>query len=152
MPLTLYIDGDALPNLLKPILFRAIEKIKLPTVVVSNKRINIGPSDQIKYVLVADGPDEADNRIVEMVTENDLVITADIPLADQVITKKAFALDPRGKFWDTDNIKQALAMRDFMESFRESGGVTKGQAPFNKNNVREFANQLNQFFRRHKLY
>lgn len=147
----LYIDGDAFPNLLKPILFRAIEKLSLQTIVVSNKRINIGLSEHIEYVIVADGPDEADNRIVEMVKENDLVITADIPLADQVITKKAFALDPRGKFWDSDNIKQALAMRDFMESFRESGGVTKGQSSFNKNNVREFANQLNQFFRREKI-
>ena len=151
MPLKLYIDGDALPNLLKPILFRAIERLSLPTIVISNKRINIGPSKHIEYIIVADGPDEADNRIVEMVKENDLVITADIPLADQVVTKNAFALDPRGKFWDADNIKQALAMRDFMESFRESGGVTKGQAPFNKNNVREFANQLNQFFRRQKI-
>ena len=152
MPMTLYIDGDALPNLLKPILFRAIERLSLPTIVVSNKRINIGPSEHIQYVIVADGPDEADNRIVEMVIDGDLVITADIPLADQVITRKAFALDPRGKFWDVDNIKQALAMRDFMESFRESGGITKGQAPFNQKNVQEFANQLNQFFRRQKLY
>jgi len=152
MPMALYIDGDAFPNLLKPILFRAIERLALPTFVVSNKRINIGPSEHIQYIIVADGPDEADNRIVEMVKEGDLVITADIPLADQVITKKAFALDPRGKFWDVDNIKQALAMRDFMESFRESGGITKGHAPFNQKNVQEFANQLNQFFRRQKLY
>jgi uncharacterized protein YaiI (UPF0178 family) len=150
MPITLYIDGDAFPNKLKPILFRAIERLSLPTVVVSNKRIYIGPSELIQYILVADGPDEADNRIVKMVKKSDLVITADIPLADQVITKNAFALDPRGKFWDVDNIKQSLAMRDFMESFRESGGVTKGQAPFNENNVREFANQLNKFFRRQK--
>jgi len=149
--MTIYIDGDAFPNRLKPILFRAIEKLSLSTIVVSNKRINIGSSEHIQYIIVADGPDEADNRIVEMVKEGDLVITADIPLADQVVTKKAFAIDPRGKFWDSDNIKQALAMRDFMESFRESGGVTKGQAPFNKNNVSEFANKLNQFFRRQKL-
>lgn len=148
----LFIDGDAFPNILKPIIHRAIEKLKIETFVVSNKRVSISASSHISNILVADGPDEADNRIVEMVKEGDLVITADIPLADQVITKKAFALDPRGKFWDSDNIKQALAMRDFMESFRESGGVTKGQAAFNKNDVREFANKLNQFFRRQKLH
>ena len=152
MPMTLYIDGDAFPNKLKPIIFRAIERVTLQTVVISNKRINIGPSELITYIIVANGPDEADNRIVEMVKENDLVITADIPLADQVITKKAFALDPGGRFWDSDNIKQALAMRNFMESFRESGGIAKGQAPFGENNVRNFANQLNQFFRRQKLH
>jgi len=148
----LFIDGDAFPNILKPIIHRAIEKLQIETFVVSNKRVSISASSHISNILVADGPDEADNRIVEMVKEGDLVITADIPLADQVITKKAFALDPRGKFWDSDNIKQALAMRDFMESFRESGGVTKGQAAFNKNDVREFANELNQFFRRQKLH
>jgi len=152
MSLTLYIDGDALPKMLKPILWRAIEKLEITTIVVSNKRINLGLSKHIQYVLVADGPDEADKRIVEMVKENDLVITSDIPLADNVISKNAYALDSRGKFFDADNIKQSLAMRDFMESFRESGGITKGQAPFNEKNVREFANQLNQFLRRQKLH
>ncbi len=63
-------------------------------------------------IVVADGPDEADNRIVKLVNKGDLVITADVPLADQVITKNAFALNPRGTFWDVDNIKQSLAMRD----------------------------------------
>ena len=142
----LYIDGDAFPKKLKPIIYRAIEKFSLQTFIVSNKRIFIGESLHIEHVVVADGPDEADNKIVEMVGEGDLVITADIPLADHVVTKKAYALDPRGAFWDADNIKQVLAMRDFMESFRESGGVSKGQAPFNDKNVREFANKLNQFF------
>ena len=152
MPMTLYIDGDALPNLLKPILFRAIERLSLPTFVISNKRINIGPSEHITYIVAADGPDEADNRIVEMVKEGDLIITADIPLADRVIAKNAFALDHRGIFFDSDNIKQYLAMRDLMESIRDSGGTTKGPAPINQKNTREFANQLNQFFRRQKLY
>nr|MDA3861800.1 YaiI/YqxD family protein [Melioribacteraceae bacterium] len=144
--MNLYIDGDAFPNILKPIVYRAIERLEITSFIVSNKRVFVGNSKYIEYVIVADGPDEADNQIVKMVSEGDLVITADIPLADQVITKKAFALDPRGKFWDADNIKQALAMRDFMESFRESGGVTKGQAPFNQKDVSLFANQLNQFF------
>ncbi len=148
----LYIDGDAFPNLLKPILFRAIEKLSLQTFVVSNKRITIGPSKLITYILVPSGADEADNRIVEMVNENDLVITADIPLADRVITKKAFALDHRGKFFDADNIKQSLAIRDFMESIRETGVITKGQTSFKEKDAREFANQLNQFFRKNKLY
>ena len=148
----LYIDGDAFPNLLKPILFRAIEKLSLQTFVVSNKRISIGLSKLITYLLVPSGADEADNRIVEMVNENDLVITSDIPLADRVISKDAFALDHRGKFFDVDNIKQSLAIRDFMESIRESGVITKGQNSFNEKDAREFANQLNQFFRRNKLY
>lgn len=152
MPMTIYIDGDAFPNILKPILFRAIEKLSLPTYVISNKRINIGQSELINHIIVSDGADEADDRIVEMVKEFDLVITADIPLADRVITKKAFALDHRGKFFDADNIKQSLAIRDLMQSIRESGEATKGAPPFNQKNAREFANQLNQFLRRQKLY
>ncbi len=146
----LFIDGDAFPKKLKPIVYRAIEKLALPTFIVANKRLYFGESIHIEYIVVADGPDEADNRIVELVNKGDLVITADVPLAAQVITKNAFALNPRGTFWDVDNIKQSLAMRDFMESFRESGGVAKGEAPFGEKNVREFANQLNQFFRREK--
>ena len=90
--MNLYIDGDAFPNLLKPILFRAINRESLSTIVVSNKRINIGDSEYISYTIAASGPDEADNRIVEMVEEGDLVITSDIQLADRVITKKAFYL------------------------------------------------------------
>lgn len=146
--MTLYIDGDAFPNILKPIIYRAIEKLELQTFVVSNKRINIGMSNNIKYLIVSDGADEADNRIVEMVNEGDLVITSDIPLADRVITKKAFALDHRGKFWDTDNIKQSLAIRDFMQSLRDSGETTKGSKPISTKDAHEFANKLNQFLRR----
>ena len=152
MPIRLFIDGDALPNKLKPILFRAVERLELETFVIANKRISIGPSELITYTIVADGADEADNRIVEMVDENDLVITSDVPLADRVISKNAFALDHRGRFFDSESIKQALAMRDFMESFRESGGITKGQASYNEKDVREFASQLNSFFRRQKSY
>ena len=150
MPMTLFIDGDAFPNKLKPIVYRAIEKLALPTFIVANKRLYFGESKHIEYIVVANGPDEADNKIVEMVSKGDLVITADILLADQVITKNAFALSPRGTFWDTGNIKQSLAMRNFMESFRESGGVSKGEAPFAEKDVREFASQLNQFFGREK--
>ena len=89
----LYIDGDAFPKLLQPILLRAVERLSIPTFIIANKRINIGESDNITYIKVSSGPDEADDRIVEMVEEGDLVVTADIPLADRVITKKAHAIN-----------------------------------------------------------
>ena len=143
--MTLYVDGDAFPNLLKPILFRAIERLKLPTVVVSNKRITIGTSKLIEYVIVEAGADEADPRIVEMVGEGDLVITADIPLADRVIAKKAHAIDHRGELFSRDNIKQYLAMRNLMEEIRDSGVMTKGPAPFSAKDAHAFANQLHRF-------
>ena len=84
--MTLYVDGDAFPNLLKPILLRAIERLYIKTFVVANKKISLGKSEHVTYVIVEQGADIADQRIVEMAQEGDLVITADIPLADHIIT------------------------------------------------------------------
>jgi len=143
--MTLYVDGDAFPNLLKPIVFRAIERLSLTTLVIANKKIDIGKSNLIEYMIVDSGADEADNKIVEMLKPDDLVITADIPLADRVITKKAHAIDHRGALYTVDNVKQYLAMRNLMQSIRDSGEVTKGPAPFGAKDAQEFANQLNKF-------
>lgn len=143
--LIIYIDADAFPNLLKPILLRSIIRLKLPTFVVSNKKVTIGKSDLINYIVVDAGADEADHKIVEMVKAGDLVITADIPLADRVISKNAHAIDHRGELYSIDNIKQYLAMRDLMEKIRESGELTKGPKPFGTKDAHEFANQLNAF-------
>jgi uncharacterized protein len=150
MQMTLYIDGDAFPNILKPILFRAIKRLKLQTIVISNKRINIGESNYITYIIVGSGMDETDQHIVEMIKEGDLVITADIPLADRVITKKALAIDHRGKLFSDDNIKQYLAMRNLMQDIRESGEFTKGPKPINKKEAHKFANQFNKILSKQK--
>ncbi|MEA2111834.1 MAG: YaiI/YqxD family protein [Campylobacterota bacterium] len=147
--MTLYVDGDAFPNLLKPILLRAIERLKIKTVVVANKKINIGKSQLVEYIIVEQGADVADAKIVEMAQEGDLVITADIPLADHIITKNAHAIDHRGELYSVDNIKQYLAMRDLMEKIRESGEMTKGPKSFSQKNAHEFANQLNAFLTKH---
>ncbi len=141
----LFVDGDAFPNLLKPILFRAIERLSLETCVIANKRINIGSSPLIEYVIVDAGADEADHEIVARLQEGDLVITADIPLADRVISKGAHAIDHRGELYSVDNIKQYLAMRNLMESIRESGEMTKGPAAFSQKDAHQFANQLHSF-------
>ena len=147
--MTLYVDGDAFPNLLKPILLRTIERLGLPTYVVSNKRIDIGRSGHITYLLVEQGADEADHRIVERVEAGDLVITADIPLADRVIAKGAHAIDHRGELFSRDNIKHYLAMRDLMETIRDTGEITKGPKPFNPKDAHAFANQLHGFLQKH---
>lgn len=147
--LHLYIDGDAFPNLLKPIILRAIERLGLETFVIANKKIDIGSSKYVRYIIVDQGADEADDKIVEMLEEDDLVITADIPLADRVITKKAHAIDHRGELYSTENIKQYLAMRNLMESIRESGEMTRGPKAFSQKDAHHFANQLNAFLTRH---
>jgi len=143
--LKIYVDADAFPNLLKPILFRSIQRLELQTFVVANKKVSIGKSDLITYMIVEAGADEADHKIVEMVEDGDLVITADIPLADRVISKNAHAIDHRGELYSVDNIKQYLAMRDLMDKIRESGEITKGPKPFGDKDAHRFANQLNAF-------
>lgn len=147
--MTLFIDGDAFPNLLKPIVLRSIERLALPTKVIANKKINIGKSNCIEYIIVDQGADEADHHIVELCQEGDLVITADIPLADRIISKNAHAIDHRGELYSVDNIKQYLAMRNLMESIRESVETTGGPKAFGQKNAHAFANQFNAFLTKH---
>ena len=141
----LYIDADAFPNLLKPIVTRAIERLSLSTIVISNKKVSIGKSSHISYIIVEQGADEADHKIVEMAKEGDLIITADIPLADRLISKNAHAIDHRGELYSKENIKQYLAMRNLMDEIRSTGEFTGGPKPFSKKDVEAFANQFNAF-------
>jgi len=143
--MNLFIDGDAFPNLLKPIVTKAIERLKLKTFVIANKKITVGKSKHIEYIIVDAGADEADHKIVEMVKKNDLVITADIPLADRIISKNAHAIDHRGELYSVENIKQYLTMRNFMQEIRDSGEITGGPKAFGEKDGREFANQFNAF-------
>jgi uncharacterized protein YaiI (UPF0178 family) len=141
----LYIDGDALPNLLKPVIIKSINRLNIKTLVVANKKINIGKSEYVSYEVVDSGLDVADNHIVTLVNVGDLVITADIPLADKIVTKGAFAIDHRGELYNENNIKQYLTMRNLMQELRDSGEIMGGPKPFSKQDVHQFANQLNSF-------
>jgi len=146
--LKIYIDGDAFVNALKAVVLKQIQKLQIFTVVVSNKKINIGKSPYVSYIIVEAGADKADDKIVEMVEKNDLVITADIPLADRIVTKGAYGIDHRGEFYTQDNIKQHLAMRNLMENIREMGEITKGPKPFGKKDIEHFSNALNNFLQK----
>ena len=148
--ITLFIDGDALPNLLKPIILRSIKRLSLPTKVISNKKISIGKSSYIEYLIVDKGIDEADNHIVKLSKEGDIVITSDIPLADRVVSKGAHAIDHRGTLYDKENIKSHLAIRNLMQNIRESGEITKGPPPFDKKDVHNFATTFNNFLAKAK--
>ena len=147
--MTLFIDGDAFPNLLKPIVLKAIERLSIQTKVIANKKINIGKSKHIEYIIVDLGADEADNHIVELAQKGDLVITADIPLADRIISKDAHAIDHRGELYSAENIKQYLAMRNLMESIRDSGEMTGGPKAFGTKDAHAFANQFHSFLTKH---
>ncbi len=144
----LFIDADAFPNLLKPIVLKAINREKIETLVVSNKKVTVGKSEFVEYLIVSQGADEADHKIVEMVEQNDLVITADIPLADRVIDKNAHAIDHRGELYSKENIKQYLTMRNFMQEMRDAGEITGGPKPFGSKDAQNFANSFNAFLQR----
>lgn len=137
------VDADAFPNALKEILLRAVLKRELTTVFIANKKISVPNEPYISMEIVALGPDEADHRIVELCEAGDVVITADIPLADRIVSKGAVGLDPRGTIYDENNIKQLLAMRNLMEELRNSGEITGGPSAIGAKTVREFADGLN---------
>jgi len=139
------VDADACPKQIKEILFRAAKRTSIPTILFANKPLQIPPSPVIKFVLVGSGFDVADQVIVEQTEAGDLVITADIPLASDVIAKEAFALNPRGEFYTPENIQQTLSLRNFMATMRDSGQVTGGPRPLNNQDNQAFANALDRF-------
>jgi uncharacterized protein len=149
MPLQIWIDADACPNVIKDILFRAAERRQLSLVLVANRIIATPPSVFIKVVQVANGFDVADNYIVQQCQTHDLVITADIPLAAEVVAKHAFALNPRGELYTKENIKEHLAMRDFMTVLRDTGQVSGGPSAFAQKDKQAFANALDRFLAAH---
>ncbi|MDF1645032.1 MAG: YaiI/YqxD family protein [Pseudomonadales bacterium] len=146
----IWIDGDACPNVIKAILFKAAEREKIPLTLVANQFIQTPPSPYIKSVQVPAGFDVADDHIVQQMHAGDLVITADIPLAAEVIEKQGHALNPRGEFYSKENIRQRLAMRDLMEELRGAGQVTGGPATMSQADRREFANKLDRFLARNR--
>jgi len=143
--MNIWVDADACPNVIKEILYRAAERVQLPLTLVANKPLRTPPSRFIKSVQVAGGFDVADNHIVDQIQSGDLVITADIPLAAEVIEKDAHALNPRGTFYTKENIKERLTMRDFMDELRGSGVMTGGPKALNQSDRQAFANQLDRF-------
>jgi uncharacterized protein YaiI (UPF0178 family) len=141
----IWVDADACPGVIKEILFRAAQRTEVVVTLVANQAVRIPPSPHIKMIQVASGFDVADNEIVKRVSPGDLVITADIPLAAEVIEKGGNALNPRGELYTVDNIKNRLTMRDFMDTLRSSGIDTGGPPALNQGDRKAFANQLDRF-------
>jgi uncharacterized protein YaiI (UPF0178 family) len=142
------VDADAMPNTIKELLCRTVERLHIPLTLVANQNITVDKSDFIRSISVPEGSDAADNRIVELVQPGDLVVTADIPLADRVITRGAYAINPRGELYTEENIKDRLALRDLMDGLRGSGEVLGGPPPFTWKDRQAFANQLDRFLTR----
>lgn len=140
----IWVDADACPNVIKDILFRAANRTQTFMTLVANQPVRGSHFAFIKSVQVGAGFDIADNYIVKNLQQKDLVITADIPLANATIEKGAIALNPRGELYSEKNIKQRLSFRDFSENLRSSGVITGGPAKLSKKEIQTFANNLDQ--------
>lgn len=145
----IWVDADACPAVIKDILFKAAERTNVTTTLVANHAMRIPPSQYVTFLQVNAGFDVADNEIVQRVSIGDLVITADIPLAAEVIDKGAHALNPRGERYTTDNIKARLTMRNLMDELRGSGINTGGPASISQRDRHTFASQLDAFLTKH---
>ena len=140
----IWVDADACPKPIKEILFRAAERRRVPTILVANRLLWTPPSSFIRAMRVSRGFNVADQEIVGMVQAGDLVVTADIPLASEVIGRGGHALDPRGVLYTEDNIQERLAMRNLMDQLRGSGLEIGGPPPWRPGDSHAFANQLDR--------
>lgn len=144
----LWVDADACPRVIKDILFRAAERTGVELVLVANQPLSTPRRPNMRSITVPSGLDAADSAIVERCAPGDLVITADIPLAAEVVAKGVTAVNPRGELYTTESVRQHLSMRNFMEQLRGAGVETGGPPPFHARDRQAFANQLDRWLAR----
>lgn len=146
----IWVDADACPKVIRETLVRAAERTGVMCTFVANHAIPLPKRNNIIALQVGSGFDIADNEIVKRVTAGDLVITSDIPLADEVITKGALALSSRGELFTSETIKARLNIRDFLDTMRSSGIQTGGPNALSQTERREFANHLDRWLARRR--
>lgn len=144
----IWVDADVCPNVIKEILYRAAEKRQISLTLVANQPLRTPPSRYIQAIQVPAGFDVADNKIVQAIQPGDLAVTADIPLAAEVVEKGGYALNPRGQFYTKDNIREQLTLRNFMTELRNSGVEMGGPSSLSQGDRQAFANQLDRFLSR----
>ena len=144
----IWVDADACPRVIKEILFRAAERKQVQLTLVANQPLRTPPSPYIDSMVVAASFDVADDRIVELLSPGDLVITADIPLAAAAIAREGHALNPRGELYTRDNIQERLAVRNMLDELRGCGVETGGPPALGAADRKAFANQLDKFLAR----
>jgi uncharacterized protein YaiI (UPF0178 family) len=140
----IWVDADACPKAVKEILFRAAQRVECYLTLVANQPLHTPPSKWINSLQVSAGFDMADHTILQRLQAGDLVITADIPLASEVIAKQGKVINPRGEQFTRDNIGQRLSMRNAMDTLRSSGIHTGGPAAYSQQDKQAFANQLDR--------
>lgn len=145
------VDADACPSVIKNILIKASLRINIPIIFVANKFLQLPYSPLIQTIRVQAGFNVADDKIIELAQEDDLIITADIPLADAVVSKGCLVLNPRGWLYTKENIKQQLSMRNFMTDLREAGAKTGGPKTLHSRDIQAFANHLDSILTKWKM-
>lgn len=149
--MTIWVDADAAPRDVKEIVFRAARRLEMPAVLVANQNVAIPAHNAfVSAIRVQGGPDAADRHIVENAVAGDIAITADVPLAADLVEKSVIVLDPRGEVLDAENVRERLSIRDFMESLRGAGVQTGGSAPYGPREKQAFAAALDRVLARVK--
>jgi uncharacterized protein YaiI (UPF0178 family) len=143
--MTIYLDADALPAVIREILYRAAMRLNIPLVLAANVPIRHPESPLITSLVVPSGFDKADDAIADHASAGDLVITSDIPLAGRVIEKGAVVMDYRGEMLSAENIRERLAVRNILDEIRSAGNETGGPAPFTQKDRQKFANRLDAY-------
>jgi uncharacterized protein YaiI (UPF0178 family) len=146
----IWVDADACPAVIKDILYRAADRLQLPLTLVANKLLRVPPSPNIRALQMPMGFNVADSHLLQVVAAGDLVVTADIPLAAQLVARGARVLDPRGEVYSADNIQERLAMRNLMEGLRGAGVSLSGPAALSQADRQAFARQLERLLARNR--
>ena len=140
--LHIFVDADACP--VKSEVYKVATRYQLNVTLVAASWMRIPESSRLALEVVGEGLDVADDWIAEHCGPDDIVITADVPLADRCVKKEAYVLGPKGKPFTEDNIGSALATRNLLADLREMGEVTGGPPPFAKKDRSLFLQQLDQ--------
>jgi len=146
----IWVDADACPGEIKELLFRAANRTEIKMTLVANQSMGTPRSEFIDSLVVPAGANVADRRIVELLEPGDLVITADIPLAADVVAKGGKALNPRGELYTADNVGERLVVRNMLDEMRGGGMISGGPANFNTKDRQAFANQLDRWLAKAK--
>jgi uncharacterized protein YaiI (UPF0178 family) len=141
-PMRIWIDADACPGVIKEIIFRASARTGIPVILVANQPVKVPTGGLVSSIQVPRGFDMADDKIIENIAAHDVVVTADIPLADAAIDKGALAINPRGELYNKDTIKDRLATRNLMQELRDSGLISGGPKALALKDRQAFANKL----------
>ncbi|RMH63528.1 MAG: YaiI/YqxD family protein [Calditrichaeota bacterium] len=145
----IWVDADACPRPIREILYRAARRTHIPMTLVANSPLRLPHNTPVAFKLVKAGADVADSVILEHMAPGDLVITADIPLAAEVIAHGGLALDPNGELYSEENVRTRLSLRNFISQLREGGVYTGGPAAPTAKNREAFARQLDIWLSRH---